>query len=214
MRLTLIAALTAALGLMGCSKAEIVSAPIEPVIKPGDLTPEIIHSDPSLSGKSLRQAKISPDGTMVTVLQGREDDAKQQDLWAYDLSTGEGRILVSSTDLLGEPEVLSAEEKNRRERAREYGKGIVSYSWDEKGEKILFPLGGDVFLYDLVEQKAVQVTDTEGFETDARISGSGKYVSYVRDNNLFLYSLNLKIERQLSGGATDLIRNGTASFVV
>ncbi|NNC37015.1 MAG: S9 family peptidase [Hyphomonadaceae bacterium] len=214
MRSLTIASLAMLLGLYGCSDAEQTAAPVEPIVKVGNLTPEILHSDPSLSGKSLRQAKISPDGTMVTVLQGREDDAKQQDLWAYDLTTGEGKILVSSTDLLGEPEVLSAEEKNRRERAREYGKGIVSYSWDEKGEKILFPLGGDVFLYDLVERKAVQVTDTEGFETDARISGSGKYVSYVRDNNLFLYSLNLKIERQLSGGATDLIRNGIASFVV
>jgi len=214
MRLILTTALAAALGITGCSQAKVTSTPVEPMVKAGDLTPEILHSDPSLSGTSLRQAKISPDGTMVTFLQGREDDAKQQDLWAYDLATGEGKILVSSTDLLGEPEVLSAEEKNRRERAREYGKGIVSYSWDEKGEKILFPLGGDVFLYDLVEQNAVQVTDTEGFETDARISGSGKYVSYVRDNNLYLYSLNLKIERQLSGGATDLIRNGIASFVV
>ena len=209
-----ISVLGAALVLYGCSGADVTTAPLEAEIKVGDLTPEIVHSDPSLSGKSLRQAKISPDGKMVTVLQGRDDDAKQQDLWAYDLATGEGRILVSSTDLLGEPEVLSAEEKNRRERAREYGKGIVSYGWDEKGEKILFPLGGDVFLYDLVSQEAVQVTDTEGFETDARVSESGKYVSYVRDNNLYLYSLNLKIERQLSGGATDLIRNGIASFVV
>ena len=214
MRASLSALIVTALALYGCSDTKPTSAPIQPDIKLGDLTPEIIHSDPSLSGKSLRQAKISPDGKMVTVLQGREDDAKQQDLWAYDLATGEGKILVSSTDLLGEPEVLSAEEKNRRERAREYGKGIVSYSWDEKGEKILFPLGGDVFLYDLVERKALQVTETDGFETDARIAESGKYVTYVRDNELYINSLISNRERKLSGGSTDLIRNGIASFVV
>ena len=78
---------------------------------PGKLTPERINASPSLSGPSLRRAAISPDGTMVTVLQGREDDARQQDLWAYDLETGKGRILVSSTDLLGASEELSAEEK-------------------------------------------------------------------------------------------------------
>jgi len=102
--------------------------------KMGDLTPAIIHSDPVLSGPSLKKASISPDGTMVTVLQGRADDAGQQDLWAYDLETGpnqgKGKILVSSTDLLGTPEILSSEEKNRRERMRETGKGIVAYSWD------------------------------------------------------------------------------------
>ena len=214
MRVSPIAILATALALSGCADTEVMTAPDEPVVNVGDLTPEILHSDPSLSGKSLRQAKISPDGKMVTVLQGREDDAKQQDLWAYDLSTGDGRILVSSTDLLGEPEVLSAEEKNRRERAREYSKGIVTYSWDLKGEKILFPLGGDVFLYDLVERKAVQVTDTDGFETDPRIAKSGKYVTYVRDNDLYINSLISNRERNLSGGATDLIRNGIASFVV
>jgi len=206
--------LGAALLVAACSERVTEAPDAKPKIGAGDLTPGIINSNPSLSGKSLRQAKISPDGKMVTVLQGRAEDARQQDLWAYDLETGKGEILVSSTDLLGAPEVLSAEEKNRRERAREYNSGIVSYSWDAKGEQILFPLGGDVYLYNLAERKATQVTDTEGFETDARISDSGKYVSYVRDNELFLYSLNLKIERQLSSGSSDLVRNGIASFVV
>lgn len=206
--------LSAAFVLAACSD-RVTESPVQThEVGPGDLTPGIVHSDPSLSGPSLSKVKISPDGKRVTVLQGRDDDASQQDLWAYDLQSGEGRILVSSTDLLGAPEALSAEEKNRRERAREYGKGIVSYSWDDKGEQILFPLGGDVYAYSLIDEKATQITNTEGFETDARISKSGKYVTYVRDNELFIYSMRLGIERQLSAGATDLIRNGIASFVV
>ena len=180
---------------------------------PGMLTPEIIHSNPSLDGPSLRRAKISPDGKFVTVLQGRADDAGQQDLWAYDLETGEGRLLVSSTDLLGAPEELSAEEKNRRERAREYGKGIVSYDW--AGDNLLlFPLGGDIYLFDLEKSESRQVTATKGFETDAKVSEDGRYVGYVRENNLFVTDLDTGLERQLSDGATDLIRNATASFVV
>jgi len=81
---------------------------LNPVPGAGKLTPERINASPSLSGPSLRRAAISPDGKMVTVLQGRKDDAQQQDLWGYDLETGEGRLLVSSTDLLGAPEALSA----------------------------------------------------------------------------------------------------------
>ena len=180
---------------------------------PGRLTPERINASPSLSGPSLRRAAISPDGKMVTVLQGRKNDAQQQDLWGYDLETGEGRLLVSSTDLLGAPEALSAEEKNRRERAREYGRGIVSYSW--VGETLLlFPLGGDLYLYDLNTRKARQVTATKGFETDPKVSKDGKFVAYVRENNLFINELETGLERQLSDGATELIRNATASFVV
>lgn len=180
---------------------------------PGKLTPERINASPSLGGSSLRRAAISPDGTMVTVLQGRDNDASQQDLWAYDLETGAGRVLVSSTDLLGAPEELSAEEKNRRERAREYGRGIVSYNW--VGDNLLmFPLGGDLYLYDLTTRKARQVTATKGFETDPKVSRDGKFVAYVRGNNLFINELETGLERQLSDGATDLIRNATASFVV
>ena len=210
----------AALGFSACSPSThnanttVSKSPSSHVVKPGDLTPEIIQSDPSLSGPTLSKPQVSPDGKMVTVLQGRADDANQQDLWAYDLATGKGRILVSSTDLLGAPEVLSAEEKNRRERLREYGTGIVSYSWDSKSEQILFPLGGDVFVYDLASAKATQVTDTDGFETDARISRSGQYVSYVRGNELYVNDLKTGRERRLSYGANDVIRNGTASFVV
>ncbi len=180
---------------------------------PGKLTPERIHANPSLSGKSLRRAAISPDGSMVTVLQGRADDAQQQDLWAYDLETGVGRLLVSSTDLLGSPEELSAEEKNRRERAREYSRGIISYSW--VGDSLLlFPLGGDIYLYDLTTKKSRQVTASKGFETDPKVARDGSFITYVRGNNLYIKDLNTGLERQLSDGATDLIRNATASFVV
>ena len=131
----------------------------------GGLTPERLHAAPSLDGTSVNRAKIAPNGEFVTLLQGRKDDPAQQDLWAYDLATGEGRLLVSSTDLLGTPEELSAEEKNRRERARQYGRGIIDYSWVGK-DLLLFPLGGDIYLYDLKSNTPRQVTATKGFETD------------------------------------------------
>ncbi len=179
----------------------------------GGLTPERINSSPALGGASLSGVRIAPNGEFVTVLQGRDDDAAQQDLWAYDLETGEGRLLVSSTDLLEGPEVLSEEEKNRRERAREYGKGIISYNW--VGDNLLlFPLGGDIYLYDLTTKESRQVTATKEFETNPKVSGDGNKVAYVRGNELYIKDLKTGLERQLSDGSTDTIRNATASFVV
>lgn len=180
---------------------------------PGFLTPEIINGSTNISGTTLSRAQIAPSGEFVTVLQGREENASQKDLWAYDLTTGEGRLLVSSTDLLEGPEVLSEEEKNRRERAREYGSGIITYSW--VGDNLLlFPLGGDIYLYDLESQESQQVTATKGFETDPKVSSDGSKIAYVRDNELYIKDLETGLERQLSDGATDTIRNATASFVV
>ena len=193
--------------------SEVVKSYLTDTPGPGKLTPEVLYAGTSLSGTSLRGAKIAPDGTFVTVLQGREDDANQQDLWAYDFESGEGRLLVSSTDILGTPEELSLEEKNRRERRREYGTGIVSYDW--VGDNLLlFPLGGDIYLYDLNIKEARQVTATKGFETDPKVFGKGQYIAYIRENNLYVKDLKTGLERQLSDGATDLIRNGIASFVV
>ncbi|MEM9599715.1 MAG: DPP IV N-terminal domain-containing protein [Pseudomonadota bacterium] len=180
---------------------------------PGKLTPERLHASPSIDGVSLSHARIAPSGEFVTVLQGREDDAQQQDLWAYDLESGEGRLLISSTDLLGAPEVLSEEEKNRRERQRQYASGIIDYSW--VGDALLmFPLGGDIYLYDLSTQQSRQVTATAGFETDPKVSQDGSLIAYVRDDELYVKDLDAGLERQLTDSATDTIRNATASFVV
>ena len=177
------------------------------------LTPERINASPSLSGKTLRRPAISPDGKIVSVLQGRANNTAQQDLWAYDLETGEGRLLVSSTDLISGTEVLSEEEKNRRERAREYGSGIISYKWIDEN-LLLFPLGGDLYSYDISTKTPRQITATKSFETDPKVSKRGNFVTYVRDNELYLTELDSGLERQLSEGATGLIRNATASFVV
>lgn len=179
----------------------------------GGLSPERINSSPALGGTTLSGVQIAPSGEFVTVLQGRKDNARQNDLWAYDLETGEGRLLVSSTDILEGPEVLSEEEKNRRERAREYGSGIISYSW--VGDSLLlFPLGGDIYLFDLETQESRQVTATKGFETDPKVSADSSTVAYVRGNELYIKDLKTGLERQLSDGSTDTIRNATASFVV
>ncbi|MEM7729624.1 MAG: DPP IV N-terminal domain-containing protein [Pseudomonadota bacterium] len=185
---------------------------------PGRLTPERIHAEPAIDGPSLMRARIAPSGDFVTVLKGREDDADQLDLWAYDLdagagAAGEGRLLVSSTDLLGAPEELSEEEKNRRERQRLYARGIVDYSW--AGDQLLmFPLGGDIYLFDLETGEPRQVTATPAFETDPKVSADGALVAYVREDELYVTDLASGLERQLTDSATDTVRNATASFVV
>ena len=239
-QLTLISGITALLA--GCGDAEVADAPVTDVREPsrleevaaaeaqeraererprplltrtpgeGFLSAERIHTT-ALSGTPLRKTTISPDGTRVGYLRGSEADPDQQDLWAIDVETGEKSLLVSSTDLLGAPEVLSEEEKNRRERAREYGRGIIDYSWVD-AETLLFPLGGDVYLFDLSTGEARQVTATEGFESDIKLSASKSYVAYVRDDELYVTDLDTGLERQITRGSSDVVRNGVASFVV
>ena len=179
----------------------------------GRLTVERLHAEPSISGPSVRNPQISPDGTIVTLLKGRDDNARLLDLWAYDVSDGTARRLVKADDLVADAGELSEEEKNRRERQRIYDTGIVDYAWDSRGAAILFPLGGDVFLYDLEKSEPTQVTATEAFETDAKVSPDGRYVSYVRDDELFAFDRETGKERRLTRSASETVRNAVAEFV-
>ncbi|WOI54195.1 DPP IV N-terminal domain-containing protein [Parvularcula sp. LCG005] len=178
-----------------------------------DLTIEALNSDQGLSGPSLRGASFSPDGSMITVLRGRDGDARTLDLWAYDVKTGDAKVLVRSDDLVSSDVELSEEEKNRRERQRIYDSGIISYDWDTKGETLLFPLGGDVYTYDLATGEPTQVTSTETFETDPKMSPSGGYVSYVRDDELVVYDRAKGKEKTVTSGAGGTIRNAVSEFV-
>ena len=181
--------------------------------EPVKLTPEAVNAEAALEGPALRGAAVSPDGALVTLLRGRAEDSRQLDLWAYDIATGAARLLVSSTDLAGEEEALSEEEKNRRERQRIFENGIVAYDWDDAGRQILFPLGGDVFVYDLASGAARRITETEAFETDPKFSPKGRYVSYVRDDDLYVYDLALGRETRATSGANGVLRNAVAEFV-
>ena len=74
-------------------------------------------------------------------------------------------------------EQLSDAEKARRERARTASlKGIIDYGFSPDGVKLLFPLNGELFLYDLAADETQQasrvrkLTSKElGFATDARV---------------------------------------------
>ena len=111
------------------------------------LTIERIFADPSLSGSSPRALKISPDGSRVTFLKGKEDAREQLDLWEYNIEADESRLLVDSRVLMPEEVELSEEERARRERMRISAyRGIVTYSWSDDGKALLFPLAGDIYV--------------------------------------------------------------------
>lgn len=179
-----------------------------------DLSIERLNSQPGLSGPSLRGASFSPDGKLITILRGSENNTSILDLWAYDLESGEASVLVSASDIVTEETELSEEEKNRRERQRIYTSGIISYAWDTTGTNIMFPLGGDIYTYDLKQKTPNRITVTDQFETDPKFSPQGNYISYVRDDELQIFNITRNQERQVTKGADGIIRNAVSSFVV
>jgi dipeptidyl-peptidase-4 len=181
------------------------------------LSIERIFAAPDLSGASLRSAELSPDGRLVTYLRGSDRNKDRLDLWAYEIASGKHSLLVDSSRLVPEERALSAEEEQRRERQRISSlSGIVEYHFSADSRMLLVPLGGDLYVYDLRAKPAAAVrrlTKTDSYETDARFSPRGRYVSFVRDQNLVVYDLTKNTERAITRDGRGLVSFATAEFI-
>lgn len=174
---------------------------------------ERLFADPALSGTTPRALTMAPDGSRVTYLKGKPEDANRLDLWQYHIKDGKHSLLVDADSLISGAEVLSDEEKARRERLRLFASGIISYSWSKNSDALLFPLNGDLYYYELAGKKAKKLTHTSEFETDATISPNGRYIAFIRAQNLFVLEIATGKETQLTFDGSGEIKNGMAEFV-
>ncbi|HEX7887405.1 MAG TPA: DPP IV N-terminal domain-containing protein, partial [Phenylobacterium sp.] len=177
------------------------------------LPPQRVFESPDISGPRARGVKLSPDGRSVTYIKTRADDLTVTDLWIADVAGGAPRLLLDGKQLAPTPRELSEAEKARRERAGVATRGVVDYDWDSQGKLILAPVEGDVWLYDVAAKRARQLTRTAGDEIDAKISPRGGYVSYVRDDNLYVVPTAGGAERALTEGGSELKSWATAEFI-
>lgn len=178
------------------------------------LSVERIYSSPDLTGPSPKNLSFSPDGKRVVFLQGKPEKSAQNDLWEYDISSGQKRLLVDS-NLFGSDQILSEEEKSKRERLRNFDAGIVEYFWSNDGKALLVPMNGSLYYLDLQQggspYKLPLTSDSHPL--DVKFSPQGRYISFVRDQNLFLFDLFEKKEIPITDDGKDTISNGTAEFI-
>lgn len=176
------------------------------------LTLDRIHGETSLAGPGVRSLRVSPDGERVTFLRGSADNQYQLDLWEYNTKSKATRRLIDSKKLVPTEE-LSLEEKARRERARTAGlSGILNYFWSPDGKQLLVPIAGNLYLVDAAKPDAARKV-ASGNVTDPKISPRGRYVSFVRDQNLIVIDLKTGAERALTTDGKGTIHNGEAEFV-
>ena len=183
------------------------------VVHAEQLSIERIYSAPSLNGEQLKAMQISPDGKRVTFLKARKNNINRYDLWEYQVDSKSSKILVDSDSIFTATEQLSEEEQARRERQRVYGSGIIEYQFSPNSQALLFPLNGDIYYYQLTDQTTKRLTDTSAFETDVKFSPKGNYISFIREQNIYMLNLATLKEQQLTVDGGALIKNGMAEFV-
>ncbi|MDB5672237.1 MAG: family peptidase [Alphaproteobacteria bacterium] len=177
-----------------------------------DLPLDRLFASPDLSGRTPREPKLSPDGRLVTLLRNRPDDRDRYDLWAIDTSTGAARMLVDSAKI-GSGGEVSEEEKMRRERQRIAGtKGITDYAWAPDGKSLLVPIDGDLYAATL-DGNVRRLTDTKATEIDAKVSETGRFVSFLREQNLYVLDTVGGQQRALTSDGGGTLSWGAAEFV-
>jgi dipeptidyl-peptidase-4 len=175
------------------------------------LTLDRIHADPALAGPGVRNLRVSPDGERVTFLRGRPDNQFQLDLWEYNMK--DKSTCAWSTPRRWRRTSAVAEEQARRERARTASlSGILNYSWSPDGKQLLVPISGDLYLVDAARPDGARKV-ASGNVADPKISPKGRYVSFVRKQNLFVIDLSTGAEKQLTTDGGGTVFNGEAEFV-
>ncbi|HUQ13841.1 MAG TPA: DPP IV N-terminal domain-containing protein [Novosphingobium sp.] len=173
---------------------------------------ERVFASPSLAGVTPREVKLSPDGRWVTVLRNRADDRERYDLWGFDRTSGEWRMLVDSAKL-GSGRELSEAEKMQRERARLAGlKGIVAYQWTADSRALLVPLDGEIHLAGLdgtVRKLGAAGTDP----LNPALSPEGRYLSFVRERRLWVGALEGAASAVTPEETAETVHWGEAEFV-
>lgn len=125
--------------------------------------------------------EISPDGRRVAFLRGRDGTDTATCLWIHETDgAGAATVVADPRELGADDENLPPEERARRERLRESGGGIVSYSVDEAFTRAVFSLSGRLFYVDLVgDDTAPRELPATTPVVDPRISPAGDRIAYV-----------------------------------
>ena len=155
---------------------------------------DAIRQFPRKKARTLRfscgaphSARVIADGSRALFLRSDGSEDTVTSLWmsvidengnASEMLLADPRTLLADADA----EDVPAEERARRERAREGGSGIVGYSTDASGNRVTFTINGQLFLTDI----AVGVTRAIAIEEDElkpvlnpRISPDGQHVMYT-----------------------------------
>jgi dipeptidyl-peptidase 4 len=132
-----------------------------------------------------RNIVVSPDGSRVVFLRSRGGDDPVNCLWVMDPHTGAEQLVADPLLLLvGSDEAdLPAEERVRRERAREGAGGIVSFATDAAVSVACFSLAGRLFTAGLITASAREL-EVPGPVFDPRPDPTATRIAYTRSGSL------------------------------
>jgi dipeptidyl-peptidase-4 len=175
------------------------------------LTVERIYGAPSLSGNLTSGIEWTPDGKRISYLEGGERESRGgSELWTMDASTGERKVLVKAETLAA----LTQPEKAQAVQATGLGRiQPENYLWSPGGDALLFIGSTNLVLLDLKTMVSRQIVHGGTDLEDAKFSPDGKWISFVRDANLWVVNLARGELRPLTAGGSQDVLKGQLDWV-
>src|SRR5579862_390535 len=193
------------LAVMVVVPATAQNAPTKP------LTIDQLFQPGGLAGRGPETTDWSPDGTRLSFVQ-RDEKGEKGELWYVDAATGEKKVLVSAEKLASlDPDVTKVKNEREKERLTRYH--VAAYLWAPDSKHLMFDSQGQLWLYDLGNQTAVQFTSAADPSGDPKFSPDGKTVALVRKHNLFVHPVSARDEKQLTHDTGDDNLNGDIDWV-
>jgi dipeptidyl-peptidase-4 len=129
-----------------------------------------------------------PDGPTVLFLRTDTGEDPVTHLWRHDVATGRTTKLLDAGDLDVDERDLPAEERARRERAREQAGGVVAFAADTALTTVALAIGGRLVTVEVATGRW-QLQPSAGPAFDPRPSPDGSAVAYHAADGLHLLSL-------------------------
>jgi dipeptidyl-peptidase 4 len=160
-----------------------------------------------------RDFVIAPDGRRVLFLRTRSGSDTATCLWQFDVDRGTEHVVVDPSALEHDDGAeVPAEERMRRERARESSGGIVRFSADHDVTRAVFDLTGSLYVADLTTASTTELP-ASGRAIDPRIDPTGSHVAYVEAGALHVVRTDGSGGRVLATPELDDVTYGVAEFV-
>lgn len=158
-----------------------------------------------------RTFTITDDGARVVFLRSAGGTDRSNAMWVLDVESGTERCLADPARLHDE-ENVSAEERARRERARERAGGITGYATDRAGTTVAFALSGRLFVADPTTE-SVRELPARTPAADPRPDPTGRRVAYTSGGALRVIDVDGGGDRAVAEPGHERARWGVAEFI-
>src|ERR1700740_1408785 len=159
---------------------------VEPQSPPRQLAIEAIYGQLGLNGRLTRGIAWTPDSKQLSFFKdvpASKPREARSELWILDVASGKSRLLMSAEKL----ESLLPSETEKSTQATGLGRRPPSqYHWAPNGGALLFQSPTALAWLDLNTQSARALVSGKATLADPKISPDGRYVSFLRDHNVWL----------------------------